>query len=196
MRSPQEIVLDRALGSWMTRVLDPAKGVETEDTKRGKVEIRRYIEEGLGWKLPNGYAGDGAFSWCGAFAAWCWLGAGLTVENARKFAPPDAPGHVYASTWRLSQAAKRDPAFKVAKVSDIRPGDTVVIEGPDHKPYGDHIVTALAWDKVQSELVIVHGNGHGRWPTGEWVEGVVVSTIPRSSIVAAYRPNERWLKKV
>lgn len=193
MRTPAEITLDRALGSWMTRVLDPAKGVAGEDADRGRATIAHYITEGLGWKLPNGYAGDGGFAWCGAFAAWCWAGAGLTVANARKYASPDAPGHVYASTYRLAQAAKRDAGFKVPKTSDIRPGDTVVIQGAEHRAYGDHIVTALAWDKAQAVLTCVHGNGHGRWPTGEWVEGVVISPFERTSIVAAYRPHGAWL---
>lgn len=191
-RSVQEIVLDRLIGAWMTRVLDPLKDATTDNALQGKAQIAMYIEQGLGWKLPNGYAGDGSFSWCGAFAAWGWLGAGLTPAKAKKFAPPDAPGHVYASTWRLAQAAKRDPLFRVTNISDIRPSDTVVVEGPAHKPYGDHIVTAVAWDKAQSELVIVHGNGHGRWPTGEWVEGVVISTVLRTAIVAAYRPTH-WI---
>lgn len=193
-RSAQEIVLDRALGAWMTRVLDPLKGATTPDALRGKTEIQRYIEEGLAWPLKGGYAGNGpgAFKWCGAFAAWCWLGAGLTPVKARRFAPPDAPGSVYASTWRLAQAAKRDPRFKIAELKDIRPSDTVVVESVAKKPYGDHITTALAWDKASENLVIIHGNGHGRWPTGEWVEGVVISTIPKSAIVAAYRP-EHWI---
>lgn len=193
MRSAGEIVIDRALGAWCTRVLDPRAGDMSEDALRGKLEIRRYIEEGLGWRLPNGYRGDGAFAFCGAFAAWCYLGAGMTPERAKGFSGADVPGHPFASTYRLAQAAKRDPLFKVARVSDVRPSDVVVVEGPDHRPYGDHITIALAWDKPQATLTIVHGNGHGRWPTGEWVEGVVLSSVPRTSIVAAYRPHGRWL---
>lgn len=190
-RSPAEIVLDRALGAWMTRVLDPPSGATTADALRGRAQIAAYIEQGLGRRLPNGYAGDGSYAWCGAFAAWCWACAGLTVQKASKYEPSDARGHVYGSTYRLASAAKKDPSFRVA-FSDVRPSDTVVVMGAEHKPYGDHIVTALAWDKAQSALVVIHGNGHGRWPTGEWVEGVVISTIPRTAIVAAYRP-ERWI---
>ena len=191
-----EAVLGRAMTEWFTRIQDPAVGAHAPDDERGRTAIERYIREGLGSALSHGYAGDGSFSWCGAFAAWCWRAAGITVKSASPFAGADVPGHPFGSTYRLSAACKKDPAFRVAKISDIGPSDIVVVYSKKNPTYGDHIVSALAWgDKVQSELIAVHGNGHGRWPTGEWVEGVVVSAFQRSEIVAAYRPNERWVQK-
>ncbi len=193
MRS--DLVLQAALGEWQHYVRDPSASDKTPEAERGRKAIQRYIEEGLDWRLRSGYRGDGAFSWCGAFAAWCWGHAGMTPELAKQFAPKDLPAHPFASTYRLGRAAARDKAFALPRASDVLPGDVVCVLGESGKPFGDHIVLALAWDKSLAELICVHGNGHGRWPDGTWQEGVVVSSFPRTAIAAAYRPNEKWLAK-
>lgn len=158
---------------------------------RGRQEILRFINDGLGWRLQT-YAGDGAYSWCGAFVAWCWLAAGMTPEKAKKFSGVDVPGHPFASTYRLTRAAQKDPDFLIPTLKAL-PGDAVVIKHAVHpKRYGDHITMLMAWDKLQHSVICVHGNGNGRFPDGSWGEGVVVSSFPVSAIVAVYRPNSKW----
>lgn len=192
--TPARRVLNQAWAAWLQRVKDPPKIEKGDDADRCRALILQYINDGLGSSIKT-YAGDNAFSWCGAFAAWCWIAGGLDTAKAKAMAvAADVKGqHPFGSTYKLHAALKADPTFAVA-VDDIQPGDVCVVQHPGGKPYGDHIVLAAAWNKDKTELIILHGNGKGRGPDGAWMEGVVLSTVPKSVIVAAYRPNQRWMR--
>lgn len=191
--SPAEKALARALGEWQARVRDPARGDASPDAERCRARILTYIREGLAVDR-KAYLGDGDAAFCGAFASWCWLAGGLDLAKASADAPADAPGVPLGSTYRLHAAARRRPGLAVKNFGDIAPGNVVTVDTGGGRDYGDHITLALAWDRPKSELVIVHGNGHGRLPSGEWVEGVVISTVPRAAIRAAYDVS-CWVKE-
>jgi hypothetical protein len=190
--TPGEIALDAAVTEWFRQTYDPANTDTSPTAAQSKHVICQYINEGLGWALKE-YKGNTTFAWCGAFAAWCWLQAGMTPARAKKFSGPDVPGDPFASTYRLMRAAQRDPAFQV-KVGGSVGGDVVIVKSASRPlKFGNHITMALAWAQDRSFVTCVHGNGHGRWPDGSWVEGVVISTFPVTAIAAIYRPHGVWL---
>lgn len=191
--TPALRALDRALEEWLTAVRDPRRDDASPDAERCRARIKTYINAGLDKSIPR-YGGDGDYAFCGAFTSWCWLAGGLDLAKAKSHAGPDVPGVPFGSTYRLHAAARRCPGFQLARIEDITPGDVVTVDTGKGAPYGDHVVLALAWDRSRSELLAVHANGTGRLPTGEWVEGVVVSPFARTLIRAAYRPDERWLR--
>jgi len=170
-------VLTRALQQWLATVRDPARGDTSPAAERCRATVMEYISAGLGWDWVKYYPGDGAFAWCGAFAAWCWRAGGLRPEVAKKS---------FASTYRLHRWGQENPA-RLVRFPKIVPGDVVVVGDGD---YGSHITLALAWDLPQSALVTVEGNALGRLPGGEWGEGVVMRVRARSEIRAAYRPTK------
>jgi hypothetical protein len=167
----------RATNSWLDGpVVDPPKGTDSDLAEYGRAMILDFIQGGLGWDWVKEYAGDGAFSWCGAFAAYCHDAVSLAIR--KKY---------FASTYRLSEYGREHAGRRVA-TADILPGDIVVVRGTERKPYGDHICIAIAWDKAKTSLVTIEGNAHGRFPDGTWGEGVVMQQRPVEGIVAAYRP--------
>lgn len=190
--TPGEVALDAALTEWSRRTFDPRKLDTSPAAAQSKLVICQYINEGLGWGIKE-YKGNTTFAWCGAFAAWCWLQAGMTPTRAKKFSGADVPGDPFASTYRLMRAAQRDPLLTIAVPKSL-PADVVVVKSASQpKKFGNHITMAVAWSQNRDVVTCVHGNGHGRWPTGEWVEGVVISTFPATAIAAIYRPHGAWL---
>jgi hypothetical protein len=169
------LVIHQALSDWLAAVRDPARGDPSPDAERCRAVILGYIVLGLGWSWVKSYAGDGAFAYCGAFAARCWLAGGLRPEVARKS---------FASTYRLHRWGAENP-LRLVRFPKIQSGDVVTVGDGD---YGSHIGLALAWDLSQSALVTVEGNAYGRLPDGSWGEGVVMRVRARSELRAAYRP--------
>ncbi len=167
---------------WVCGIRDPRRDDLSHDAMTAREHIHeRYICDGLDWGgWVKSYPGDGAFKWCGAFAAYCW--ATVDLKLRKKF---------FASTYRLSEYGRLNPARKVA-TKDIQPGDIVTVGSGD---YGAHICIAIAWDHPKAELVTVSGNGMGRLPDGSWGEGVVMTVYPRQELRAAYRPIEGDLVK-
>lgn len=166
--------LSWAVTEWQRHIIDPKVGDTSTTAEMNRSRILMYIQDWLGWKSwIKTYPGDGAFAWCGAFAAFCY--GNLKPEIRKKW---------MASTYRLSEYGRTNPR-RLVKFDDVLPGDIVTVGGGN---YGSHITIAVGWDKAKSMLVTVSGNGGGRLPNGEWGEGVVMTLYPRSELRAAYRP--------
>lgn len=167
-----------ALDVWKSHVFDPAKSDKTPAGEACREDILNMIQnkvEGLGWHWIKVYSGDGAFAWCGAFAAHCW-------QKVR----PEIREKCFASTLRLWDFGAENTGRRV-KSTDLQPGDIVTV-GDGAK--GSHIVIFLNWDKNKTIFTCIEGNGHGRFPDGSWGEGVVMGIRERSDIRAGYRPLE------
>lgn len=171
--------LEKAWAAWLSHVFDPEKGDHSPEGERCRAAIlAMFQEQGLGWeKWIKKYEGNGYAKWCGAFVAWCYR----DVEDLEGFRYS-----VAASTWRLMDGAKKG-LVKLVHVADVQPEDVVCVGSGD---YGSHIVLAVAWDQARSQLVVLQGNGKGRFPDGTWGEGVTLKIISRNEIKAAYRPRK------
>jgi hypothetical protein len=187
-----EDAVKRALAMWQTDIYDPRKDDKSELADMSKAAIDAFIRgpKALNWTWEQPYAGDGAFQWCGAFAAYCWPGVKQSLRQL-----------YFSSTLRLDRYAsyqsynggtntgkgrlyvKLDENSTVDDVKDIwRPGDILII-GPErpktpHVPaswhdYGNHICIVEAFDEKHGEFWTVEGNGNGVGPHGEKQQGVV-----------------------
>jgi hypothetical protein len=167
--------LNLAFDLWEENLKEPQKSDHTPEAEWAREQILKMIQQdGLGWQgWIKSYTGDGAFAWCGAFAAY-------TMPWVRK----ELRYKWFASTYRLSEYGKKD-ARRLVKTDNILPGDIVCVGQGN---YGSHITRAVCWDKNKAELVSISGNGVGRLGDGSWGEGVVMNVYSRHEIRACYRP--------
>ena len=122
-------VVAAALAEWKAGVREPPAG----DPAR----IREYLRA-CGIARPDDYDADGDAEWCGAFAAFCLISAGVRPELVRQKSPPEAGG--LASTFRLFCLARAAPGRLISLASDLRPGDVVSVGRPGKVKWGEHIV--------------------------------------------------------
>lgn len=146
-----------------------ARGIE--DTKNNWPIIDQYIrsEQGLHWSdadLGNALREEynGKFEWCGAFAAWCFGGAGLRASI--RFS------HM-ASCYRLHKWARANG--RLIPAAQIQAGDIVVV-GPGDNEWGRHITIATG-PASAGAIPTVEGNGTGLIPGGSWCRDGVVRNI-------------------
>lgn len=179
---------------WRLDIIDPRREDHSELAERSRALIAQFIHEGLGWTEPVLYEGDGDFSWCGAFAAFCWRAAGARLSVRKQH---------FASTRRLdkwaSEASTADPAPRRrlvlgAGVTEAelaafspQPGDLLLVGAPD-SPHGSHIALLASFDPVASAFSTFEGNGFGCGPG---------SDRPREGLVRVVRhlgPDNRLLR--
>ncbi len=129
------------------------------------------------WKPGVPYTKNGMFAWCGAFAAWCWGGAGLGATIRRKLMP---------STVRLFGGYGGLPGWhggpRSVPLLDARAGDIgVVTKGGSTA--GHHIVLIERLDAAAGLVHTLEGNASGLGPDGATYEGVVrrTRTLPTSA---------------
>lgn len=170
--------IERAFEWWKADIYDPKVGDGDGRTSRDYID--HFIRKGLGWTWEPPYAGDGAFEWCGAFAAACWH----TVK-------PELRRTYFASTYRLDRFARYQSVNGEANGGSGRllaefnenshtrplpfapmPGDILLI-GPTGSGFGKHITLVESFDSVKKVFHTIEGNGNGQGPTGRTRQGVV-----------------------
>jgi len=176
-----EQVLQIAEGEWASNVSEPPKG---EEMPRIDGYIRSNL--GLGWSSadvnhldkPAPYTRD-SFSWCGAFAAFCY--GNITPLALRK--------KVFPSTYRMY--ANWAQSSRNRGRSDIQPGDILTVwttsnssvRGKFH--YGQHIVLCEYVDG--DEIYTIEGNAKGELGDGSTGEGVIKRTRSIKDVAYVYR---------
>jgi len=203
----QQAAADIADQEWRRGVYDQDSGQEPSIRR-----ITEYHYEVGGWwstflkrsgeTLPDGRPayrevyydeeGDRRFmSWCGIFAAYCYLRVGHALADGMCVPVtlhPKVAQKALPSTFKLTQTANwngtppAEPDF-----ADIRPGD-LVITGQD-KWYGDHITLAAAAPEAGAVRTL-SGNGTGRFDDGSRGEGVVEIEYDKGDVAAIYRPTD------
>lgn len=170
-----ESALAKATELWLADIYDPQRKDTGTDAAFSRKHIDSMIRNGLGWTWEPPYAGDGAFEWCGAFAATCWPGI-----------KPDLRKTYFASTYRLDRYARGGSVNgeKNAKgerllieldehsdaLPEARPGDILTI-GPAGSGYGKHICIV---ENVAGNIIsTLEGNGTGLGPDFKRRQGVV-----------------------
>ncbi len=176
--------IEIALRYWREDIYDPHSRDRTSDATRCKAVIDLMIRVGLGWTWEDLYSGDGAFEWCGAFAAKCWS----TVK-------PEIRKRYFASTYRLDRYAQYlqvsdevmtgragrlygvldENSKRDALPFEPRPGDILII---GYKGYGQHICLVESYDAAAGMFHTIEGNGNGTGPNGEHQQGVVRGLRP------------------
>ena len=174
-------VMKNAQREWDLNVSEPPKGQE-------QPRIDEYIRSnlGLGWssadikhldkKAP--YTRD-SFSWCGAFAAFCY--GDLVPLAMRK--------KIFPSTFRMYDHWARSSRNRGK--GDIQAGDIVVVwtsqsqSVRDKYHYGQHITLCEFVDG--DEIHTIEGNAKGELGDGTWGEGVIKRKRSLKDVAYVYR---------
>lgn len=169
------IVLQAAEEEWTCNIHEPPGN----NWKRIDIYIRGGKSRlGIAWSwLQKAYRRNRSFEWCGAFAAYCYSIAGVTRKNRVKH---------FASCYRLWKwSGGRHANSRRVDNDSLQPGDVVVM-GPRGHVRGKHI--AICEKIVGRKCHTFEGNAHGRFPDGEFGEGVVRCERPlRSGKKREYR---------
>lgn len=179
-------ILAAALAEWKSEVREPPVG----DPER----IREYLRAGR-YSRAEEYDADGDGEWCGFFAGFCLISAGVRAQLLWQKSPAEAGG--IGSTYRLHRLCMLDERRRITSPGDIRPGDIVSVGREKRPAYGEHIVIAAGsvtpFDE-QSTFPTVEGNASGKGPTGDTYEGVVrrsrmvTATAKVKGFCFGYRP--------
>ncbi len=180
-RAAAAIALETAESEWRLDVSEPGQGGAHSADR-----INAYIRSpnGLNWSDANLsdegrlYERDGDFSWCGAFAAFCW--SSVVLRTRKKTFPSTY------RLWRDWQSRRVSPLSMIA-------GDIVVVfntsasrETRERKTYGQHIVICRAPGAEQFSTW--EGNARAEGPDGSWREGVGTRERDVADVAAVYRP--------
>jgi len=111
---------------------------------------------GQNWRVPQYDPNCGGLQWCGIFATWCWIKAGVPT-----YWPPGGPPF----RVRKRGAAKTSPPPK--------PGDILVQRGTRR-----HHCLLLPDDVGPDLYLAVHGNSD--------YQSITIHTIPRNTVEAIY----------
>lgn len=179
-------VLAAALAEWKAVVKEPPKGDATR--------IREYLRA-CGFGHPEDYHANGDAEWCGAFASFCLISAGVRPELVRQKSPPEAGG--LGSTYRLFCLARLAPGRLLTSASDLRPGDIVSVGRTGKVQWGEHIVICserpTPFDEAAT-FATIEGNATGKGPGGDEYEGVirrvrpVMPTASAKGFIFGFRP--------
>lgn len=184
-------ILAAALAEWHSGVCEPPKG----DPHR----IREYLRI-IRHSAADSYDSDGDAEWCGAFAGFCLVSAGVRPELLRQKSPAEAGG--IGSTYRLHSLCRLDERRRITSPVDIRMGDVICVgrtpsASRGRKAWGEHIVIAAGpvtpFDEA-STFATVEGNASGEGPGAQVYEGVIRrhrSVMPTDKVrgfLFGYRP--------
>lgn len=166
-----EEAMKRAEAEWQRNVTEPEYGGEWQ-------RIDAYIRssQGLNWSWESPYTRNGQFSWCGAFAAFCY-GESVLPSIRKK---------IFASCYRMwsnwgSTSRCRDGEQPL-------PGDIVTVFTSDEQTpvQGNHIVLVVNSPDEHGDFHTIEGNAHGEGPDGR-IEGVIKRTRNMSTVAHIYR---------
>lgn len=175
-------VVEIAHAEWASVVREPSAATETREL----AAIRSYIDAVGG---PPGYDADGDWQWCGAFAAWCLIRAGVEARPLRQKAPPEDGG--LGSHYRAWCLGQRFPSTLITRWQDVQAGDVVIVGRSGKSKWGEHLTLATgpsvepdAGPIVQGPIPTFEGNATGKLGNGVTGEGVVKRsrlTIPTTT---------------
>ena len=150
------------------------KNVTEPELDGDSSRITVYIKSsnGIGWSWEEDYKKNGQFSWCGAYAAFCYQKVKFSLRNK-----------VFPSCYRMNEAWSNTSR----RVKNIYVGDIVTVFTTAHKSYGDHIVIALSLVDDNGDFETIEGNAKGFGPNGDWREGVSKRTRNIKDVARIYR---------
>lgn len=158
--------VQRAHAEWDLNVHEPDARIDT------------YIRSnaGLDWSWEKPYKKNGQFSWCGAFAAFCYTKVRLQIRKK-----------IFPSCYRLhTNWAKTSRYIHPEKV---QVGDIVVVYTSKRAVQGDHITlcTNISEFADTGMITTIEGNAHGTLGDGTNGEGVITRQRSLSQIAHVYR---------
>lgn len=168
-----EAIVQAALAEWERGVQEPPNGRATD--------VRAYLRA-CGFGAADAYSANGDAEWCGAFAGWCALQAGASLDVVWVKRDPERGD--FASTYRLMRLCAENPARRILRAVDLRPGDVAVVGRVGRRAWGEHIV--IVETPLKAGLIgTVEGNATGKLGAGRGTgEGVVRRTRPEVPTVS------------
>jgi hypothetical protein len=197
LRDAGTITMLEAKCAWLRNIID-LPPVGTPDYQRCEAEIDRIVasRDGLGWSWESPYKGNHQIEWCGAFAAFAWRAAGMSLEARKSY---------FSSTYRLDRWARY--ARWTDEVPDPRPahgpyrqiieldehsgpldahfsdddppraGDILMVGGVN-TAYGKHVTIVESYDSTTGVFTTLEGNATGPGPSGGTRHGVIRNHRP------------------
>ena len=171
---------------------------DIRDDESGAVRIDEYIrgEFGLQWGSADVNNLNKArryrpqsFSWCGAFAAYCY-GRGAEMQaRIRKYTLPSC-SRLFRDWGGSDRMMGGNDPDKGLPPFWPRRGDivTVRVDGSVMRAYGSHIVLCADVDTSKGTFSTIEGNAWGYFPDGTRGEGVTRNERDVSTIAKIYRP--------
>ena len=174
-------IVEVALKEWSGVVSEPPGPGNTKI--QGYLDGLRIIAKGAQGK----YFHDGDAEWCGAFAGWCVIQAGLLNPGLVKVKSKPEMGDL-ASTYRMFCLAnlpfEGKPHARLIKDHNlIQAGDILSVgrlpsKGVRRPIWGEHIVIATGVFDKSGIISTVEGNAYGKLGNGRTGQGVVRRTRP------------------
>jgi hypothetical protein len=174
-------IVEVALKEWSKVVSEPP-GVGSANIQ-GYLDGLRIIAKGAQGK----YIHDGDAEWCGAFAGWCAIQAGLLNPEMVKVKSKPEMGDL-ASTYRMfclaNMAVDGKPhARLITDHNDVQSGDILSVgrlpsKGIRRPVWGEHIVIATGVFDKSGIISTVEGNAYGKLGNGRTGQGVIRRTRP------------------
>jgi len=162
--------IKRAQVEFDNNVTEPGGGGDSS-------RISFYIKStsALGWTWEDDYTKNGSFSWCGAFAAYCYTNLNFNIRQK-----------IFPSCYRLFNSWYNTSR----RASEICIGDIVTVYTSEEQSphYGNHIVLALSLIDENGDFETIEGNAKGYGPNGDWREGVSRRTRNIKNVACIYRP--------
>ena len=156
----------RAHAEWGLNVHEPDARIDT------------YIRSsaGLNWTWEEPYRKNGQFSWCGAFAAFCYTRARLQIKKK-----------IFPSCYRLHTNWAKTSRY--IHPDNLQVGDIVVVYTSKRAVQGDHITlcTDISEWAEYGLMTTIEGNAHGMLGDETQGEGVITRKRSLSEVAHIYR---------
>lgn len=209
LRDAGTVTVLEAKAEWLRDIADlPAPS--SPDYERCRSEIERIVAspDGLGWSWEKPYQGNHQIEWCGAFAAFSWRAAGLSLDLRKTY---------FSSTYRLDRWARyqpwndgvpdpKPPAGPYRMIVELdehsgpldahfsdddppRAGDVLLVGGVN-TAYGKHVTIVESYDSATGIFTTLEGNATGPGPSGGTRHGVIRNQrpvgLPRGAVPTTY----------
>jgi len=142
------------------------------------MRIREYLKA-LRMSSAKTYMHDGDAEWCGAFAGFIAILAGVSPDLVAVKKRPEEGD--LASTYRMLCLAKKDGGLRYVAPADTLPGDICSFgrTGVKRPKEGEHIEVCIGVDDENIETI--GGNAFGTFPGGQTGQGVILRQRPRKA---------------
>ena len=142
------------------------------------MRIREYLKT-LRMSTAKTYMHDGDAEWCGAFAGYIVVLAGVSPDLVAVKKRPEEGD--LASTYRMLCLAKKDHGLRYVSPEDTLPGDVCSFgrTGVKRPKEGEHIEVCIGVDEDSIETI--GGNAYGTFPDGGTGQGVILRQRPRKA---------------
>lgn len=174
---------------WLRNIVDlPPRTSLHYERSRTAIDDMIRTPAGINWTWQRPYLSN--YEWCGAFAAYAWRAAGLSMFARRNYWSSNYRLDLWAQYLRFEDHANpRPPTGPYRMMIELdehsspasalfpdgtapRAGDVLTVGGVN-TAYGKHVTLVETYDASSGTFHTVEGNGTGLSPAGNKQHGVI-----------------------